>query len=387
MRSRKHKNGGAVGHCTTAGEAMLSVPSALPTETEGLERRADVAESPLPSGSDGEGHTTIADEASRWRPAPSQQFQDDGQGNQADKASSGLPSSESGETGHLKTANVATADVPVSPLIDQLAELQVRRKFYIGAINKQTNAVKALVRRALGWSPDDKGKEAINKRAAAIVAAALSGKEVKPEDAEVFQALIGTLAVVSQAIEPMQRARDDVERDMKRAAKKLPVYTWAKDVKGLGELGLAVLVGEARDIGAYPEKGHLWKRLGLAPYGDKAMSTWRMKGGLSADEWIAAGYSPRRRAEIYSVIGDPLFRAQSVAKGPYRARYDARRARTAETHPDWTKAHSHNDALRVMTKHLVRDLWVAWRRAVGEAPSEAIPVLPAAISNQPQATA
>ena len=99
-----------------------------------------------------------------------------------------------------------------------------------------------------------------------------------------------------------------------------------------------------------------------------------MKGGLNADDWTNAGYNPKRRAEIYSCIDEPLFRQQSgnadketgeVTKeaGPYRKVYDARRARTAETHPDWSKAQSHKDALRIMTKQLIADLWSEWRRA------------------------
>lgn len=46
---------------------------------------------------------------------------------------------------------------------------------------------------------------------------------------------------------------------------------------------------------------------------------------------------------------------------PYRVVYDARRAHTAVTHPDWTDGHSHNDALRVASKAILRDLWRAAR--------------------------
>lgn len=46
---------------------------------------------------------------------------------------------------------------------------------------------------------------------------------------------------------------------------------------------------------------------------------------------------------------------------PYRVVYDDRRARTAITHPDWPDGHSHNDALRVASKAILRDLWRAAR--------------------------
>jgi hypothetical protein len=293
-----------------------------------------------------------------------------------------LPASASGEAGQSCSAEKAGQLVPASPIIDQLAELQVRRKFYIGATNKQTNAVKALVRRALGWKFDevDVDREKLNTRAAKIVAAALAGKEQKPEDAEAFSTIAGDLAVVSAAIEPLQNARHGIELEMKKAGRSLPIAPWAKAVHGLGELGLAVIVAEAGDLAKYPKKGHLWKRLGLAVHEGKAYSTWRMKGGLTAEQWTEAGYSPRRRAEVYAVISEPLFRAQSVAEGPYRTIYDRRRAATAETHADWTKAHSHMDALRVMTKYLLRDLWQEWRRVNRCVPERANADVPAAKS-------
>ena len=262
-------------------------------------------------------------------------------------------------------ADEASDNVPFpSELIDLLAELQVRRKFYINAVNRQTNAAGALVRRALGWrteaSEDD--RESVKGRAARIVAAALAGKPQKAADAEVAQAVAADLAIVAASIEPLLKVRGEVELQMKKATRRLPVHAWAKGVQGFGELGLAVIVGEAGDLARFPAKGHLWKRFGLAPHQGKAYSTWRSSGGLTSEDWIAAGYSPRRRAEMFAVIGDPLFRRQSMVGGPYRAVYDRRRAATAISHPDWTKAHSHADALRVMTKFLLRDLWREWRR-------------------------
>jgi hypothetical protein len=74
--------------------------------------------------------------------------------------------------------------------------------------------------------------------------------------------------------------------------------------------------------------------------------------------------------------------AQSCIKNtnsPYRSVYDARRERTAETHPEWTPGHSHNDALRIVAKAIVKDLWREARslraslRATPEVPSPAAP--------------
>lgn len=390
MKSIDRKNRDEVGPTTSAAEAMPILPTKSRTlrSAKGRSGRAEKAYHDMPDAlppNDGKGRLPIAAEACGTMPNPSSPSA--GRSTHAPRACSGLPVGDGGEEGRVWIADEANLLVPSSPSVDQLAELQVRRKFYIGAVNKQTNAVKALVRRALGWRYDeeDGDREKVNGRAARIVAAALGGKEQKPEDAAVFGALAADLAVVASAIEPMQKARHEVELEMKRLARKLPVFAWAKDVKGLGELGLAVIVAEAGDLAKYPKKGHLWKRLGLAPHEGKAYSIWRTKGGLSAEDWTAAGYSPRRRAEVYAVISEPLFRAQSVAAGPYRAIYDRRREATAVAHADWTKAHSHMDGLRVMTKYLIRDLWVAWRRVNETVPDGAGDALPAAEPNRREA--
>jgi hypothetical protein len=288
-----------------------------------------------------------------------------------------------GGVGLRTNADEAQAALPSSPsssALDTLAELQVRRKFYIKLVNKQTNAMKALVRRSLGWKYDEEeaDREKTNARAARIVAAAMGGKQQKPEDAEIFASLSSDLATVAAAIDPCTHARHEIEKEMKRIVRTMPIFEWAKSVKGLGELGLAVILAETGDLGGYPKKGHVWKRLGLAPFDGKSYSTWRKEGGLTADQWTEAGYSPRRRAEIYAVISEPLFRANSVAQGPYRAIYDRRREATAIAHDDWTPMHSHMDALRVMTKYLLRDLWREWRRAYRPMAETPLNILPAA---------
>lgn len=357
----------AEGRMTFAVASSVMPPVTVPNDGAGRTGIAAKAwkHAPAPSPQAAKGHDQTADEAVAVLPdaAP---HDDAGHDVPADKAKSSITaSSPQAEAGQCRVADEAVASAPVSAvLIDHLAELQVRRKFYIKATNKQTNAAGALVRRALGWRYDDEeSREKINGRAGRIVAAALAGKPQKAEDEAVYAALAADLAVIAASIEPLTAARHQIELEMARAVRKLPVYPWAKAVKGLGELGLAVIVGEAGDLGSYPKKGHLWKRLGLAPHDGMAYSTWRMKGGLTAEDWTAAGYSPRRRAEIYAVISEPLFRTQSPIQGPYRLAYDRRRELTAATHPDWTKAHSHMDGLRIMTKLLVRDLWSAWRAA------------------------
>lgn len=268
----------------------------------------------------------------------------------------------------------------------QLAERQADRKFFIGLINKQTNAAKAYVRRAQDWKWDapEKERKAQNERAARIVKAvtAKKKKEINGEDAGVLERVNASLLIFSGAVGLVQKGRDDTEKVMIQLAKDLPAYAWAKGVHGFGEKALAVIVGEAGDLSNYANVGKLWRRLGLAPFKSdgvtKACSSWRKFGGLSADEWSDVGYSPRRLAEIYSVLTEPLFKLQSAVGGPYRAVYDRRRAHTAQTHPDWPPIQSHMDGLRIMTKKAISDLWSEWRRAAQRVPEKAKKDLPAA---------
>jgi hypothetical protein len=66
-------------------------------------------------------------------------------------------------------------------------------------------------------------------------------------------------------------------------------------------------------------------------------------------------------ASCIKVDGKPDKNGKPRALSPYRAKYDERRAWTEVTHPDWTAGHAHNDAMRVASKELLKDLWTVAR--------------------------
>jgi hypothetical protein len=263
--------------------------------------------------------------------------------------------------------------------IDFVVELQVKRKFVIKLVNKQTNAVRALARRQCGfkWQAEEAERAKVNKRAADIVTRGLVGKEQRPEDFAIAMDLAPELELLAVCLVPLEKRRHDIEAEMRHLMHSLPGYTWAKGVAGLGDIGLAVIVGEAGDIAKYPNVRHLWRRLGLAPYDGRAMSNWH-GNELTADEWTENGYSPQRRAQIFACVGDSLIKHQlgsakkagtdfSVAKGPYGEVYVKRRDHCLKTHPDWSRGHAHGDAARVMTKAVIKDFWRAWCAETGRA--------------------
>ena len=64
-------------------------------------------------------------------------------------------------------------------------------------------------------------------------------------------------------------------------------------------------------------------------------------------------------------LDPPTIRCDGCGCSPYRVVIDQRRQRTATTHPEWTPGHSLNDAMRVASKRLLRDLWREARRCHG----------------------
>jgi hypothetical protein len=79
-----------------------------------------------------------------------------------------------------------------------------------------------------------------------------------------------------------------------------------------------------------------------------------------------SGYDARARESCY-LIGVSMLRCGS----DYRSIYDSERERLAIMRLGWTLKRCHLSALRKMEKAFLRDLWVAWRRAVD------LPIVPA----------
>jgi hypothetical protein len=169
-------------------------------------------------------------------------------------------------------------------------------------------------------------------------------------------------------------AADDLrrrtEREMEKLAATLRVSHWQAGVHGFGKLGLAIIVAEAgRDLRCYPTVSKLWKRLGLA-----VIDGERQRRKSDPVLALLHGFTPRRRGEMWTLSESLLFAQWNAGKdgaegspaGPYGEVYRRRRAHTAETHPEWTKAHARDDARRVMFKSLIADLWGEWRRLAEE---------------------
>jgi hypothetical protein len=218
--------------------------------------------------------------------------------------------------------------------------------------------------------------------------------------------------------------REDAEAKMAILAAELPEHEWQKGINGFGDRGLAILAAEAAGekylrFGEYKTVGGLWKRMGLAVIDGERQ---RKVGGIRAspEERKKLAYVPERRAACW-VLSESLLKAQMCselracreaiaasqsamaacaergidvkaekkaerlqaviaelglsaeghATGPYgevyllRKRHTFPRIEATQDLPKalkWTRSRCHSDAMRVMFKTLLKDLWAESRK-------------------------
>ena len=176
-----------------------------------------------------------------------------------------------------------------------------------------------------------------------------------------------------------------------------PAWPWLEDVRGIGHLLAARLLSRLDvtrantpsafwaycGLGTIPGVAYGCSKCGLEvgyPVGYKVGETHYARSGsrvcpgqlqpLDSASQIRvaprrsalggrASYDAHARKSCY-LIGVSILRSG----GEYRTFYDAERARLAATRAGWTAKRCHLSALRRMEKAFLRDLWIAWRRAV-----------------------
>lgn len=306
------------------------------------------------------------------------------------------------EEGHVTLADkglVTSADLGVT--ISAIRYWHRRRCFAMEQRKRTDLALGSFLRTALGWSKalPDADRKRINDQAQSLIElgeAEAKGKSVETDEPAYIEWRDVILASLA-ARAPFDAIEKRAKKEMGDLAKALPVYGWAEAVKGFGAVSLAVIVAEAGDLSAYPKKGHLWKRMGVAVMGVGDGVGDLRQGGLAKsapkDAWIRHGYNRMRRSRMWN-IGDALIKGNG--DGPYRTAYLARKdyereraealgvkvvpaakipaKRAAEFMSD---GHVHRRAQRYMEKRLLRDLWQAWRRVQGAVFERTIHAVPA----------
>ena len=106
----------------------------------------------------------------------------------------------------------------------------------------------------------------------------------------------------------------------------------------------------------------------LDPSGQAATDTQKdCAGGSTSPQPIAASQPTAVAAGDGTVdaIAGPQPIGTTRRRSPYRDVYDQRRAHTAER-DDWTDGHKNADALRIVGKHILRDMWIVAREAMDD---------------------
>lgn len=226
-------------------------------------------------------------------------------------------------------------------VVTKLREQHRQRQDLHRAEKSLTLQIRAKCRRLVGGDLDQ----------ADALYSAMSGKGEHP----LAETALSASGPFLEARARLLASRKEVERQMVKLARSLPVAGWVESTRGLGLAGVAAIIGECGDLSAYSNPAKLWKRMGLAVMGDG--SRQRRVPGLEA---IEHGYAPARRAVVWNV-GACMIKAG----GPYREVYETRKAYEVERDPTITKGHAHNRAKRYMEKRIIRDLWRAWRDSAG----------------------
>lgn len=191
------------------------------------------------------------------------------------------------------------------------------------------------------------------------------------------------VAAQAAIVTGLQQLEHQAILDLQRAMRRHPLGPWVKATVGIGEKQGARLLAAVGDpywntLHDRPRTvSELWAYCGLhvIPSGQNflvyhdapaAEDQDSGHGGPDTHGSHAGTAARRRKGQRANWSTEAKTRAYLCAvscmkhrASPYRAVYDARRAHTAVTHPDWTDGHSHNDGLRIAAKEILKDLWRA----------------------------
>lgn len=178
--------------------------------------------------------------------------------------------------------------------------------------------------------------------------------------------------ITLKGLEKMERS---IELALREKWREHPLAAWQQSVKGVAEKSIARLVAETgdpcwREVGHFEGEGEKrrWVVDGVVPrtvgqlwsYCGVGDPQRRRRKGMAQEDALAGGNANARKA-VWMIAYLTMLSRDS----DYRPVYDLRRAVTVDRVADgkpWTKRHAHNDALRIVAKTFLRDLWLAAAR-------------------------
>lgn len=255
--------------------------------------------------------------------------------------------------------------------IDEIRATYRDMRFMEAQRKRADGAFMAFVRTQCGHSTHAPANEraATLKRAQALIAG------TAPDD-PLAARIEWMRAGNDKAFERFREMEKDRELKMKKLVRTLPIWTdWAKEVRGLAEKGVGILIGEAGDPGAYIKgEAGLRKRMGIAVIDGIAQG--KLPKTASKELWIHHGYNKMRRSAMFT-IGDGFVKQGDHYRAIYLARKELERQRfeemgytvkpaaeikAAEKATCVSAGHVHFRAQRFMEQRVLRHYYRAWMR-------------------------
>ena len=284
--------------------------------------------------------------------APAAEINDGGNSTGDDKLEAAA-ASDGGSKSPVDT-NGQTASPDASPVasIKQLDRRRLHQRRAKNRARQASQAMAATYLRDIGVVPEDATKEAAFKEAKRQKEALLAGEANDLADIAEDMLLDEEIAVRYEARESAY------EKAAKKLVRQLPVWTeHFANVKGVGENGVVVMIGECGDPSERPNAAKYRKRCGICPKEQYEKS--ERTGGYKRPN--------RRKARILWEVVDSMIR-----QGPYAEFYQDRRQYVAMAHPELVvekpdgKLHltkfGDNKARFKVASRFVCDFWEAWMK-------------------------
>lgn len=259
----------------------------------------------------------------------------------------------------------------IDDICSRIVQMQRDRRLAMRTYKQIDNSTNAFIRNRIGFNvslPEEQRRKLV-EAARSIRTCVERGEEDKGIDLcgrEVFNDCLTAVVYAKPALHMQEKMWTISAARMTALARTLPVYPWVESIRGVTALGLAAIVGEAGNIGAYPTHGHLFKRLGIGLVDGKRQGAPGM--GATREDWIRHGYVASRRGEVWAFLDNSMLRAQwrgardgrpGYPLGPYGAHYQRKLAEyVAREHRAPVRA-----ARRYAAQRFLEDLWRAWRHA------------------------
>ncbi len=270
----------------------------------------------------------------------------------AAKPNGGALAAAAGDEGGIAKIDVNEKDASLVVSIRQLDRRRLHQRRAKNRARQASQAMAATYLRDIGVVPEDATKEAAFKEAKRQKEALLDGEVHDLGDIAEDMLLDEEIAVRYAAREVAY------EKAAKKMVRQLPVWTeHFANVKGVGENGVAIMIGECGDPSERPNAAKYRKRAGICPKEEYKKS--ERTGGYMRPN--------RRKARILWEVVDSMIR-----QGPYAEFYQDRRQYIAMAHPELAvekddgKLHLNkfgdNKARFKVASRFVCDFWAAWMK-------------------------